>query len=262
MTATPGAQERPNSSRFVDKTVVLTGAASGIGRASAVLFAGEGAKVVGLDIDADGLAQTGNTIAAGGGEFTALTVDITSRDACHAAIAEAAKMYGSVDVLANIAGIARSEHIVDVTEEQWRLMFGVNVDGMFWLSQAAIPHLLESSGNIVNIASNAGLMGQAYTVNYCATKGAVINLTKAMAMEFVKTSLRINAVAPGGTDTSLVANFAIPPDVDFELMGRYTSARGFSQPEDLANVIAFVASDDARAIHGAIVSADNGITSG
>ena len=141
-------------------------------------------------------------------------------------------------------------------------MFGVNVDGMFWLSQAAFPHLLESSGNIVNIASNAGLMGQAYCVNYCATKGAVVNLTRAMAMEFVKTPLRINAVAPGGTDTALVHNFTLADDIDFDLMMRYSSTRGMSTPEDLARVVAFVASSDACAIHGSIISADNGITSG
>lgn len=253
--------------RFQGKTALLTGAASGIGRATAILFAAEGANVVGCDIDEAGLAATAEAIVAAGGEFRAITIDISDRTACHQAVADTVATYGGLDVLANIAGIARSEHVVDVTEEQWRKMFGVNVDGMFWLSQAAIPHLLESAeagslGNIINIASNAGLMGQAYTVNYCASKGAVVNLTKAMAMEFVKTPLRINAVAPGGTDTSLVANFSIPEGIDWELMGRYTSARGFSSPEDLANVIAFVASPEAKAMHGAVISADNGITSG
>lgn len=253
--------------RFEGTTALLTGAASGIGRATAILFASEGANVVGCDIDEAGLATTAETIAAAGGEFRAITIDISDRAACHGAVAEAVEAYGGLNVLANIAGIARSEHLVDVTEEQWRKMFGVNVDGMFWLSQAAIPHLLKSAeagsiGNIVNIASNAGLMGQAFTVNYCATKGAVVNLTKAMAMEFIKSPLRINAVAPGGTDTALVANFSMPDDLDWELMGRYTSPRGFSSPEDLANVIAFVASESAKAIHGAVVSADNGITSG
>ena len=255
--------------RFDETVALLTGAASGIGRATAIRLAAEGANVVGCDIDADGLAATGQTIAeaGGSGEFRPMTVDISDRAACHAAVGETVETFGRLDVLANIAGIARSEHVVDVTEEQWRQMFGVNVDGMFWLSQAAIPHLLASAeggslGNIVNIASNAGLMGQAFTVNYCATKGAVVNMTKAMAMEFVKTPLRINAVAPGGTDTNLVANFSMPADVDFELMGRYTSPRGFSTPDDLANVISFVASADARAIHGAVLSADNGITSG
>ncbi len=237
----------------------VTGAASGIGRATAILLAADGAKVVGADIDEDALAHTAELI---GDHFAPLTLDVADRAACRHAISETVAMHGQLDVLANIAGVARSEHLVDVTEEQWRQMWGVNVDGMFWLCQAAIPHLLKTGGNIVNIASNAGIMGQAYTVNYCATKGAVITMTKAMAMEYVKSPLRINAVAPGGTDTNLVANFAIPDGIDFDLMGRYTSARGFSSPEDLAKVITFVASPDAAAIHGAIISADNGITAG
>jgi len=254
-------------SRFDGKTALLTGAASGIGRATAILLASEGANVVGCDIDEAGLSATADTISGEGGTFRGLTIDISDRAACFQAVADTIEAHGGLDILANIAGIARSEHLVDVTEEQWRKMFGVNVDGMFWLCQAAIPHLLASAeagshGNIVNIASNAGLMGQAFTVNYCATKGAVVNLTKAMAMEFVKTPLRINAVAPGGTDTNLVANFSLPDDIDWDLMARYSSPRGFSSPDDLANVIAFVASADAKAIHGAVVSADNGITSG
>ncbi len=245
--------------RFTDKTAFVTGAASGIGRATAQKLASEGATVVGADIDEAGLAEAAAEI---GTNFHPLAVNITSRDECHKAISETVASHGGLDILANVAGVARSEHVADVTEDQWRLMFGVNVDGMFWLSQAAIPHLIESSGNIVNIASNAGLMGQAYCVNYCATKGAVVNLTKAMAMEFMKTPMRINAVAPGGTDTSLVQNYALPDDIDFKLLMRYTSDRGMSDPSDLANVICFVASDDARSMHGAIISADNGITSG
>lgn len=254
-------------SRFEGQTALLTGAASGIGRATALLFAAEGANVVGCDVNTDGLTETGELIAAAGGEFTAMTVDISDRSACHTAVADTVAAYGGLDVVANIAGIVRCEHIADITEDQWRLMFGVNVDGMFWMSQAAIPHLIESAesgklGNIVNIASNAGLMGQAYTVNYCATKGAVVNMTKALAMEFVKTPLRINAVAPGGTDTALVQNFQMPDAIDFDLMMRYTSTRGMSSPDDLANVVAFIASADGRAFHGAVVSADNGITAG
>ncbi len=254
-------------SRFDGQTALLTGAASGIGRATAILLASEGANVVGCDINADALSETEQLIVDAGGVFTPLTVDIANRSACQGAVADAVAAFGGLDVVGNIAGIVRHEHVADVTEEQWRTMFGVNVDGMFWMSQAAIPHLLQSAeegklGNIVNIASNAGLMGQAYTVNYCATKGAVVNLTKALAMEFVKTPLRINAVAPGGTDTNLVANFKMAENIDFDLMMRYTSSRGMSAAEDLARVIAFVASADGKPFHGAVVSADNGITSG
>jgi NAD(P)-dependent dehydrogenase (short-subunit alcohol dehydrogenase family) len=130
------------------------------------------------------------------------------------------------------------------------------------MSQAAIPHLLETNGSIVNIASNAGLMGQAYTVPYCATKGAVVNMTKALAMEFIKQPIRINAIAPGGIDTPLTHNFRIPPDVDFTLMGRYTPLRPMGQAEDIANLFLFLCSDEARNIHGSILSCDGGVTAG
>ncbi len=165
-------------------------------------------------------------------------------------------------MLGNIAGMARAEHVVDVDEESYRRMMAVNVDGAFFLAQAAIPHLLESSGNIVNIASNAGLMGQAYTVVYCMTKGAIIQLTRALAMEYIRTPLRVNAIAPGGVDTSLARGFQIPADVDFELMGRYTGLRKMARPDDIAGLFAFVASEDGSNIHGAVLSTDSGLTAG
>jgi meso-butanediol dehydrogenase/(S,S)-butanediol dehydrogenase/diacetyl reductase len=122
--------------------------------------------------------------------------------------------------------------------------------------------LLETSGNIVNIASNAGLMGQAYTVPYCVTKGAIVQLTRALALEFIKTSLRVNAIAPGGVETALAANFKIPAGIDFDLMMRYNGVRGMAQADDIAALFAFLASAEARNIHGAIVSSDGGLTAG
>jgi NAD(P)-dependent dehydrogenase (short-subunit alcohol dehydrogenase family) len=141
-------------------------------------------------------------------------------------------------------------------------MFAVNVDAYFFLAQAAIPHLLAANGVIVNTASNAGLMGQAYAVVYTMTKGAVVQLTKSLAMEYMKEPLRVVAIAPGGTDTSLVRGYQMPDDVDWGLVGRYTSPRGFAKPEDIAALFAFLASDESRNIHGAIVSSDHGLTAG
>ena len=169
--------------RFDGTRVFLTGAGSGIGRATATRFASEGASVVGFDVNADALAETAGLVADAGGSFTASVGDVRSREVCHDAINGAADQLGGLDVVVNIAGIARAEHMVDVTEDQWHQMVDINLSGVFFISQAAIPHLLGSAGSLINIASNAGLMGQAYTVAYCATKGAVVNMTKAMAME-------------------------------------------------------------------------------
>ena len=248
--------------RFATKTAVITGAASGMGRAIAQRLADEGAAVLAVDLNAAGLDETADSIRAKGGTVEVHTADVSSRAACHAAVAAAKTAFGHVDILGNIAGIASAEHVHEVTEEMWRKMFGVNVDAYFWMAQAAIPHLLETNGSIVNIASNAGLMGQAFTVAYCATKGAVVNLTKALAMEFIKQPIRINAIAPGGIETTLTRTFRIPGDVDFKLMGRYTGLREMGQPEDIANLFAFLCSDEARNIHGAILSCDGGVTAG
>jgi NAD(P)-dependent dehydrogenase (short-subunit alcohol dehydrogenase family) len=152
--------------------------------------------------------------------------------------------------------------VAETTEEAWDSMLGINVSGVFWCCQAAIPHLIATNGNIVNIASNAGLMGQAYTVAYSTTKGAVVNMTRSLAMEFIKQSIRINAIAPGGVDTSMTRNYSLPEDLDFSLVQPYIGFRDMADAEELANVIAFVASDEASRIHGAIISVDGGLTAG
>jgi len=251
-----------SASRFTGKVALITGAASGIGRAVTLRLAREGASVFAHDVNADGLAETVALAAGADGVVRTRAGDISSPTECRETVAACRDAFGRIDVLGNIAGIARAEHFADVSEDSYRRMMGVNVDGYFFLSQAAISDLLATEGNIVNIASSAGLMGCAYTVTYCMTKGAVVQLTRALAMEFAKTPLRVNAIAPGGIMTSLSAGFQIPSDIDFELMGRYTGFRGMGEPDDIAELFAFVASDDARNIHGAILSSDRGLTAG
>jgi NAD(P)-dependent dehydrogenase (short-subunit alcohol dehydrogenase family) len=230
--------------RFEGKVALVTGAGSGIGRSVALRLASEGADVLAHDLNADALAETAKLVADAGSTITTRTGDISSRDECVATVAATVEQFGGLDVLGNIAGIARAEHFPDVEERAYRQMMGVNVDACFFLAQAAIPHLLERDGNIVNIASNAGLMGQA------------------LAMEYAKAPLRVNAIAPGGVDTSLSRNFQIPDDVDFELMARYTGFRSMGSGDDIAAMFALVASDEGRSIHGAILSVDRGITAG
>ena len=247
--------------RFSGKVAVVTGAGSGIGQATSVRLATEGAIVVGSDVNAAGLDKTGAMIGEGAA-FHPVVSDVRSREACHQLVDSTVSEHGRLDVLCNIAGVARGHRVGDVDQEVWDLIFGVNVDGVFWMSQAALPHLESTNGCIVNMASNAGLMGQAYTVPYCASKGAVVLMTKAMAMETMKTGVRINAIAPGGVETNLAAAFGFPSEPDMELMGRYMGMRGMSQAEDIASAVAYLASDEARRVHGAVLSIDAGLTAG
>lgn len=248
--------------RYSDKVALITGAASGIGRSVCERLASEGAKIFGIDINSDGLAETEAIVKEAGGVIQIGTFDVSVRANCFAAVKATVDVFGKLDVLANVAGIVRFSSVTDVSEEDWRLVHAINLDGPFFLSQAAIPHLLETNGNIVNIASNAGLMGQAFTSAYCSSKGALVNLTKAMAAEYVKKSIRINAVAPGGVLTALSTSIKFPEDMDFELMKAYVSPRGMSDASEIAGAVAYIASDDAKSVHGSIFSIDNGITAG
>ena len=187
-------------------------------------------------------------------------LDVTDVADIAAAVTECVDALGGIDIVGNIAGIARHHHIAEVSEADWDVMNSINLKGPFFVAQATMPHLLERNGALINIASNAGLMGQAYTVPYCATKGGVVNLTRALAMEFVKTGVRINAIAPGGIDTPLVHNFQLADDIDFSLMQNHIGYRDPSSAEQIAAFFAFLASDEAANIHGSILSADGGLT--
>ena len=248
--------------RFDGRVALITGAASGIGRATTIRLADEGATVVGFDRDADGLTAVADEIARTGGTMTTVVGDVSRRADCIAAVDAAVSTHGRLDVLANVAGVTWAEHVADVTEEGWNRMMDINVSGSFWCAQAALPHLLEHHGNIVNVASNAGLMGQAYTVAYSTAKGAVVNMTRSLAMEYAKAPIRINAVAPGGVDSPMSRGFAMPADLDHTLMQPYIGFRPMAEPAEVANVIAFVASDEASRMHGAIVPVDGGLTAG
>ena len=245
--------------RFDGKVALITGAASGIGRATAMRLASEGARVFGADIDEAGLARTSDAIAAAGGKMEGGRFDLTRRDDCFGAVAGATAAFGRLDVLGNIAGASQFHLFDQMPEENWNFLIAINLSAVAFTCQAAIPHLIETKGAIVNVASVAGLMGQAYTVAYCSAKGGVVQLTKALAAEYVLTGLRINAVAPGGVDTPMNQKMSFPKEMDWKLAKPYVGHRGMCQPEEVAGAIAYLASDEARFVHGSILSIDGGV---
>lgn len=214
----------------------------------------------GVDVDDDGMASTQTTVSDAGGTMHIRRVDVAAVDEIRAAVDDCVSVFGGIDVVGNIAGIANQRHVADVTEAEWDRMNAINLKGPFFIAQATLPHLIERKGALINIASNAGLMGQAYTVPYCATKGGIVNMTRALAMEFIKTEVRVNAIAPGGIDTPLVHNFELAPDIDFSLMQNHIGFRPASTPDQIAAFFAFLASDEAANITGSILSADGGLT--
>jgi NAD(P)-dependent dehydrogenase (short-subunit alcohol dehydrogenase family) len=250
----------PDMPRFAERVVVVTGAGSGLGRATAELVAGEGGRVAALDISADGLERTVTDITAGGGEAVAFQTDVSDPDSVATTMKEVVSQLGAPRAVCNVAGIGKFAHTVDARFEDWQRILGVNLTGTFLMCQAALPHLLDNGGNIVNVASTAGVMGQPYSAAYCASKGGVVLLTKSLAIEYVERGVRVNAVAPGGVDTPMINSFEIPEGASRRLMATLTTPMGFVKPEQVAKVIAFLASDDGDYMTGAIVSVDGGLT--
>jgi meso-butanediol dehydrogenase/(S,S)-butanediol dehydrogenase/diacetyl reductase len=245
------------TSRFETKVALITGAGSGMGRAITLRLAQEGAAVFAVDIDEGRLAETGGAVS---GTVSLHPADLGTPSACFAAVEACVAEYGHLDVLGNVAGIYLAGHVTDMSIEQYRRIMSVNLDAYFFLAQAAIPHLLKSAGNMVNIASNAGLQGVPYSVAYSMSKGGVVQLTRSLAVEYLKHPLRVNAIAPAGTNTNIGASTQFPADVDIDLVTRMAGLRGMAEPEEIAALFAFLASDEARSITGAVYTLDNGLT--
>jgi NAD(P)-dependent dehydrogenase (short-subunit alcohol dehydrogenase family) len=252
----------PVPDRFAGKVAVVTGAAGGIGRATAQRLAEEGASVLCVDVRADDAAATADAITTAGGTAQAMGADVRDPATCSSVIAAAVDAWGQLDALCNVAGILHAVHTADESDEGWRQVLAVNLDGPFYLSRAALPHLLEQRGAIVNVASTAGVMGQAYMAAYCASKHGIVGLTRAMAVEYARKGLRVNAVCPGGVDTAMTSGIEFPEKVNIHLIMRAHLVDEPQPPESVAGLIAWLGSDEARFVNGSIVPIDAGVTTG
>jgi len=247
--------------RHSDRPVFVTGAGSGIGRGTALLMAREGAHVACSDLDETTLCETVELIEKTGGRALGIRCNVADRDAVGAAVDQAAKELGGLQALCNVAGTGCFAHTEDVTADEWNHIVAVNLSGTFFASQAALPHLLRNKRSaIVNVASVAGLNGQAYSAAYCASKAGVVGLTKALAVEYVKRGLRVNCVCPAGVKTPMMGRFVPPEGADPDLVSRLGLVLKFTHPEEVAEAIVYLASKAARSMNGVALPMDFGLT--
>jgi NAD(P)-dependent dehydrogenase (short-subunit alcohol dehydrogenase family) len=242
------------------KAAVVTGAASGLGRAAALKLAEAGAKLLLVDVHEERLNETGSMIS--GGEVLLHPANLADPDTCAPIIERAVSQFGRLDALCNVAGVIRMTHFQQMRREYYDLTIAVNLTAPVLLCQAAIPHLLETEGAIVNTVSTAAWLGEAYAVAYCASKAGLLAATKALAMEYVRKPIRINAVAPGGMMTNISEAMGFPEDAEMDLIARYSGLRGLVEVDDVADIIALLASPQGSGFHGTCITRDAGISAG
>lgn len=245
--------------QLIGKKALITGAASGIGRATAIRFAAEGAVVTIADVNEAGLAETAAMMAT---PPRLRAFDAASAESCRELIDFAAQ--DGLDVLCNIAGVLKWGATASFPVEDFELVMRVNATSVFVLCQAALPHLVASGGNIVNTASTAGLQGIAYNAAYSASKHAVVGFTKSLAIEVAARGVRVNAICPGAVATPMTGTRPRDPEIDWPLVMRNAPKLpgGTCDPEDIAELFVFLASDRARKVTGALYVMDGGQVAG
>jgi NAD(P)-dependent dehydrogenase (short-subunit alcohol dehydrogenase family) len=244
------------------KRALITGGASGIGKATAKLFAREGASVGLVDIDAGAGQTVVEEITNAGGRAIFITADVTSAADCDRAVQQMVDHYGGVDILVNNAGVIQRATVVDTTEEQWDHVMSVNVKSIFLFGKYAIPHFVAAGGGvIINISSGWGLVGGPRAASYCASKGAVVLLTKAMAIDHGAQNIRINCICPGDTDTPMLRREAKQlgeSEAIFLSEAAKRPLKRIGQPEDIAQAALYLASDAAAFVTGTTLVVDGG----
>jgi NAD(P)-dependent dehydrogenase (short-subunit alcohol dehydrogenase family) len=244
------------------KTALITGAASGIGRATALLFAREGAAVSLVDVnESEGQAVTQGVLDGG---YRAMFVhcDVSSAADCQRAVQQTAAKWGRLDILLNNAGIIRRATVLETTEAEWDRVMAVNVKSIFLLSKYAIPVMARAGGGvIINLASGWGLVGGRRAVSYCASKGAVVNMTRAMALDHGEQNIRVNCICPGDTDTPMLRNEAQQLQVSDDVFRSEAAQRPLQRigrPEDIARAALYLASDASSFVTGTALVVDGG----
>jgi len=248
--------------RVKDKVAIITGAKSGIGLATARRLADEGARVVAADIE-DATLEI-RQLFSSVSDVRFVRTDVSSSRQVASLLEETLAAYGRLDVLVNNAGIEISKTVTDTTEEEWDRLMNVNLKGVFLLSRSAIPIMQRQGGGvIVNVASELGLVGGSDIAAYCASKGGVVQLTKAMAVDHAGVGIRVNCVCPGPVATPLLEatiQAASDPELERRSIVSKTLMRRIGRPEEIANVIIFLASDESSYMTGSIVAVDGGVT--
>lgn len=226
-----------------------------------VRLARAGAQVYACDINDEALEEAARELRDDGAVVITQMLDVTDEPACRAAIEACVEKFGGLDILCNIAGMVMTRNFTEISTEEWQRVMNVNTNSVFVLCQAAMPHLLKSQGNIVNISSTAGLSGLPYNSVYCASKGAVLLLSKALAAEYAGRGVRVNAVCPGAVNTPLIQNLSLPEGVDLALYGRMSPLTPyFAEPEEIAAAVTYLASEEARFVTGTALVIDGGQT--
>jgi meso-butanediol dehydrogenase / (S,S)-butanediol dehydrogenase / diacetyl reductase len=246
----------------VPRVGLVTGAARGLGRSIAEALGRQGVTLMLVDVLADRLDVTRRELQDAKIRCAACATDISIKANCVAAVEAAVREFGRLDILVNAAGLMRFNHATEVPEEEFWKIMQVNAAAPFWFAQAAIAHLLTTGGNIVNVLSQSAFMGTPYLVPYSMSKAALLQLTKSLAVEFADKPIRINAVAPGAMVTEISTGTRPPADADFAKIQRYSGQRPPGDAADVAAVVAFISSPAARAVHGAVWTADGGVTAG
>ncbi|SIS99427.1 2-hydroxycyclohexanecarboxyl-CoA dehydrogenase [Alicyclobacillus vulcanalis] len=249
------------SMRLRDQIAVVTGGASGIGKAICERFAAEGASVVVVDRDADGARETSDRLKAMGSASVPIRVDVTRRDEVQAMAAQAISEFGRIDILVNNAGWDRMELFLDSQEETWEKILSINLKSVLYTCHAILPHMVaRSHGKVVNIGSDAARVGSTGEAVYAAAKGGVIAFSKTLAREMAKYRINVNVVCPGPARTPLFQEIAGQNEKLAMALERAIPFRRLAEPEEVASAVAFLASDDARFITGQTLSVSGGLT--